>query len=114
MDDSPPRHPEAFLATCPRLSERALLSKGTGEAVSGQHRGQAGQAEALMEQIACQQVDIPRQKAAGLAIVAQSKEGLAQAEIGLDLEGEIAEAFVEGERTLARFDRVLLVPIHQE
>src|SRR5262249_13438407 len=50
--------PETFLATGHRLSERALLSKGTGEAVSGQHRGKASEAEALLEQIACQQVDI--------------------------------------------------------
>src|SRR2546423_13095063 len=102
--------PDAFLATRHRTGERRLLSEGTGEAVTRKHRGKASQAKALMDQIAFEQLDIPGEKRYRLTIVAQGKEGLAQAEVRLHLQGEIAEALINGKGTLARLNRLLLVP----
>ena len=74
------------------------------------HGRQAGQAEALTEQITCKRLHIAPQQPHRPTIVAQSMVGHTQVVMRHDLQGEISEGLSHGEGVLAGLDRAVMVP----
>ncbi len=103
------RDPDPFVSSGGALGERSQLSQGPAQASTGEHGGQAGHAEALSDQIACEGRHSPPEAVYRPTVVPPIMVDGAESVIRHDLKADIPEGCGESERTLPGLDGMVKV-----